>query len=137
MVCLARARTRSPANGGSHCRQGRTFRLPLLVSACDLSEVRIVSLVGWSQDVWDFQAKSGSSGSCRLFLHFLRKIALQKMSGKTLGSLRHPCSRHPRPSELGPELLQSEDSSRASTRKFCPKRGPRKNHEKGPNTMFF
>ena len=25
----------------------------------------------WEKDVWDFQAKSGSSGSCRLFLHFL------------------------------------------------------------------
>ena len=27
--------------------------------------------------------------------------------------------------------------SRASTRKFCPKRGPRKNHEKGPNIVFL
>ena len=25
----------------------------------------------WEKDVWEFQAKSGSSGSCRLFLHFL------------------------------------------------------------------
>ena len=25
----------------------------------------------WEKDVWDFQAKSGSSGSCTLFLHFL------------------------------------------------------------------
>ena len=42
----------------------------------------------------------------------------------------------------------SEDCSRASTRKFCPKRGPRKSHEKatkkprkshekGPNTVFL
>ena len=38
----------------------------------------------WEQDVWDFQAKSGSSGSCCLFLHFLEKIAIQQMSGKRL-----------------------------------------------------
>ena len=36
------------------------------------------------KDVWEFQAKSGSSGSCRLFLHFLGKIAVQEMSGKRL-----------------------------------------------------
>ena len=40
-------------------------------------------------DVWEFQAKSGSSGSCRLFLHFLGKIAVRKMSGRTPGSPRH------------------------------------------------
>ena len=53
----------------------------------------------WEKDVWEFQAKSGSSGSCRLFLHFLGKIAVQEMSGKTPGSPRHPSSRHPRPSD--------------------------------------
>ena len=53
----------------------------------------------WEKDVWEFQGRSGSSGSCRLFLHFLGKIAVQKMSGKTPGSPRHPSSRHPRPSE--------------------------------------
>ena len=61
-------------------------------------EIRVVMDV-WKKDVWDFQAKSGSSGSCRLFLHFLAKIAVQEMSGKTSGSPRHPSSRHPRPSE--------------------------------------
>ena len=54
----------------------------------------------WETDVWEFQAMSGSSGSCRLFLHFLGKRAVQKISGKTLASPRHPSSRHPRPSEL-------------------------------------
>ena len=37
---------------------------------------RVVADV-WEKDVWQFQAKSGSSGSCRLFLHFLGKIAGQ------------------------------------------------------------
>ena len=54
----------------------------------------------WKKDVGEFQAKSGSSGSCRLFQHFLGKIAVPKMSGKTPGSPRHPSSRHPRPSEM-------------------------------------
>ena len=40
----------------------------------------------WEKDVWEFQAKSGSSGSCRLLLHFLGKIAVQEMSGRTPGS---------------------------------------------------
>ena len=62
------------------------------------SNSRVVADV-WKKDVWEFQAKSGSSGSCRLFLHFLGKIAVQEMSGKTPGSPRHPSSRHPRPSE--------------------------------------
>ena len=52
------------------------------------------------KDVWEFQARSGSSGSCSLFLSFLGKIAVQEMSGKTPGSPRHPSSRHPRPSDL-------------------------------------
>ena len=33
----------------------------------------------WEKDVWDFQAKSGSSGSCRLFLHFLEKSQLKSV----------------------------------------------------------
>ena len=60
---------------------------------------RVVADV-WEKAVWDFQAKSGSSGSCHLFLHFLWKIAVQNMSGKTPGSPRHPSSRHPRPSDI-------------------------------------
>ena len=39
------------------------------------------------------------TGSCPLLLHFIGKIAVQKMSGKAPGSPRHPSSRHPRPSE--------------------------------------
>ena len=62
------------------------------------SSFRVVADV-WEKDVWEFQAKSGSSGSCGLFLHFLGKIAVQEMSGKTPGSSRHPSSRHPRPSD--------------------------------------
>ena len=53
----------------------------------------------WEKDVWEFQAKSGSSGSCCLFLYFLGKIAVQEMSGRTPGSPRYPSCRHPRPSE--------------------------------------
>ena len=53
----------------------------------------------WEKDVSEFQAKSGSSGSCRLFLRFLGKIANRKTSGRTPGTPRHPSSRHPRSSE--------------------------------------
>ena len=59
---------------------------------------RVVADV-WEKDVWEFQAKSGSSGSCRLFLHFRGKITVQEKSGKTLGSPRRPSSRQPRPSD--------------------------------------
>ena len=72
------------------------------------SNDRVVADV-WAKDAWDFQLKSGSSGSCRLFLHFLGKIAVQRMSGKTPGSPRHPSSRHPRPFEV-------TDSRRQGTR---------------------
>ena len=54
----------------------------------------------WKKNVWEIQAKSGSSGSCPLFLHFLGKTPVQKMSGRTPGSPRHPSSRHPRSSEF-------------------------------------
>ena len=54
----------------------------------------------WKKDVWEFQAKSGSSGSCRLFLRFLGKIAVRKMSGRTPGTPRRPSCRHPRPSDM-------------------------------------
>ena len=54
----------------------------------------------WEKDVWEIQAKSGSSGSCPLFLHFLGKTPVQKMSGRTPGSPRHPSSRHPRSSDI-------------------------------------
>ena len=40
---------------------------------CDVILTRKVADV-WKKGVWEFQAKSGSSGSCRLFLHFLGKI---------------------------------------------------------------
>ena len=63
------------------------------------AHVRVAADV-WEKDVWDFQAKSGSSGCGRLFLHLLGKIAVQKMSGNTPGSPRHPSSRHPRSSAL-------------------------------------
>ena len=55
----------------------------------------------WEKDVWDVQAKSGSSGSCRIFLHCLRQIAVPRMSGKAPGSHRHPSSGHERPADLG------------------------------------
>ena len=54
----------------------------------------------WKKDVWEFQARSGSSGSCRLFLHFLGKIAVRKMSGRAPGSPRHPSCRYRLPSDL-------------------------------------
>ena len=59
---------------------------------------RVVADV-WEKDIWEFQAKSGSSGSCQLFLHFLGKIAVRKMSGKAPGSPRYPSSRHLWPSD--------------------------------------
>ena len=49
----------------------------------------------WEKDVGEFQAKSGSSGSCRLFLHFFGKITVQETSGRMPGSPRHHSSRHP------------------------------------------
>ena len=60
---------------------------------------RVVADVWEEKDVWEFQAKSGSSGSCGLSLHFLGKIAVREMSGKAPGSPRHPSSRHPRTSD--------------------------------------
>ena len=48
--------------------------------------------LGVPGQVWEFRF-------CCFFLHFLGKIAIQEMSGKTPGSPRHPSSRHPRPSE--------------------------------------
>ena len=66
----------------------------LVAHAGHHKENRVVADV-WEKDVWDFQAKSGSSGSCRLCLHF----RTSKMSGQTPGSSRHPFSRHPQPSE--------------------------------------
>ena len=65
---------------------------------------RVVADV-WEKDIWDFQAKSGSSGSCRLLLHFIVKIALEKMCGKMAGSPRHSSSTHPRLSEERLELV--------------------------------
>ena len=38
----------------------------------------------WEKDVWDFQAKFGSSGSCPLLLRFLGKIAVKKCLGTRL-----------------------------------------------------
>ena len=69
-----------------------------LFSGLGVAQDRVAADV-WETGVWEFQAKSGSSGSCRLFLHFLGKITVRKMYGKTPGSPRHPSSRHPRPSE--------------------------------------
>ena len=57
---------------------------PTLCGSLDVIN-RVVADV-WEKDAWEFQAKSGSSGSCRLFLHCLGKIAVQEMSGKTPGS---------------------------------------------------
>ena len=38
----------------------------------------------WEKDVWDFQAKSGSSGSCRLCLYFLEKSHFKTCLGERL-----------------------------------------------------
>ena len=53
----------------------------------------------WEKDIWEFQAKSGRSCFCLLFLNFLGKFAVQKMSGRTPGGPRHPSSRHPQASD--------------------------------------
>ena len=71
----------------------------------DCALCRVVADV-WEKDIWEFQAKSGSSGSCGLFLHFLGKIAVQEMPGKTPGSPRRPSSRHPRPSDSDTKLFR-------------------------------
>ena len=44
------------------------------------NQCRVVADV-WEKDVWDFQAKSGSSGSCRLFLRFVGKSHSKKCLG--------------------------------------------------------
>ena len=60
----------------------------------------------WEKDVWEFQPKSGSSGSCRLFLYFLGKIAEVNKRG--------------RPSKWPPECLPSKfaDFERAFSLSF-------------------
>ena len=75
--------------------KGKMWRAPLI---SEVSKIRVAADV-WEKDVWEFQAKSGSSGSCRLLLHFPGKIGVEEMSGRTPGSPRHPSSRHPRSSE--------------------------------------
>ena len=73
---------------------------------------RVVTDV-WEKDVRaQFQAKSGSSTSCCLFLHFLGRIAVQETSGKTPRSPRHPSSRHPRPSEFLPCKVKGKNNPR-------------------------
>ena len=64
------------------------------------------------------RAKSGSSGSCRLFLHFLGKIAVQEMSGRTPGSPRHPCSRHPCSSDRYPKKDISIPTKRVTPKRW-------------------
>ena len=64
---------------------------------------RVVADV-WEKDVWDFQAKSGSSGSCRLFLHFLGKIAVQGDPWKSQTSFFQTSAafwKHPPPPQMG------------------------------------
>ena len=86
---------------------GGHFLLRGLSDSADVNRMVVLQKAAdvWEKDVWEFQAKSGSSGSCCLFLYFLGKIAVQEMSGKTLGSPRHPSSRHPRPSESCPATM--------------------------------
>ena len=38
----------------------------------------------WEKDVWEFQAKSGRSGFCCLFLHFLKNCSSKKCLGERL-----------------------------------------------------
>ena len=58
--------------------------IPTRKSTCAECLNRVVADV-WEKDVWDLQAKSGSSGSCPLFLHsFLGEIAVQNDLGKRL-----------------------------------------------------
>ena len=49
--------------------------------------------LGVPGEIWEFWFLAS-------FLHFLGKIGIQEMSGKTPESPRHPSSRHPRPSEI-------------------------------------
>ena len=66
----------------------------------------------WEKDMWDFQAKSGSSGSCPLFLHFQRKIAVRRMSvqraengGLDPSWLGCPKKREIQPQQIQPPIL--------------------------------
>ena len=102
-----------PFHVGQDCYQ--TYARTRVERLFFLSFFRKVADV-WETDVWEFQAKSGSSGSCRLFLHFLGKIAVRKMSGRTPGSPRHPSSRHPRPSDFLSETQENlQQRPRAGT----------------------
>ena len=51
--------------------------------ACQAASHKKVADV-WEKDVWEFQAKSGSSGSCRLFFHFLGKSQFENCLGEHL-----------------------------------------------------
>ena len=79
--CYEICRRKSPQNTEKHkrklCAEVPERPLPKdpFFSAADVNRV-VADVCG--KDVWDFQAKSWSSGSCLLFLHFLGKIAVQK-----------------------------------------------------------
>ena len=68
--------------GKSHALQSspRWTQLRMLYLSIWAHHSRVVTDV-WKKDVWEFQAKSGSSGSCCLSLHFLGRTAVQEMSG--------------------------------------------------------
>ena len=82
-------------------RENQAIRTNLRIDSRESGHLRVNQKAAdvWEKDVWEFQAKSGSSGSCCLFLYFRGKIAVQDISGKAPGSPRHPSSRHLRPSE--------------------------------------
>ena len=62
--------------GGSEGGQERILTVQICDVKCFRQGVDRVVADVWEKDVWEFQAKSGSSGSCRFFfLYFLAKIA--------------------------------------------------------------
>ena len=85
-------------------KQRTLSQRPMLISC------RVVVDV-WEKDVWDFQAKSGSSGSCPLRLSFPQENRSSKNVWEKawkLGSPRHPLTRHPQPAYSVCETLQNE-----------------------------
>ena len=102
----ARNRNRSVSRERGHCAlvivlwSRQILRLRNAIKKSVLRHQKLVVADVWKKDIWEFQARSGSSGSRRLFLHFLGKPAAQEMSGKTPRSPRPPSSRHPRSSDL-------------------------------------
>ena len=87
------------------------FSLPIRRGSCS----QFLGKKGFSEGLLEGGSQKGSSGKCRVFCEPARKSRGQKL---------HPRSRHTQRHRVYAnffEKLGSEDFSRASTRKLCPK----------------